>query len=171
MATAPNHGLPSRALVETSKRYRLQHKIESFYPETAPLRRELYVKHYAVLRGGRNVRGAMLHGSKPRWKVGRRRSVRDDSASHGQISGMVERAPLHPCHLCMGSGEGREDGKRHSAVRATRPRTKKGIMNEAKYHLMAATRYLLLDTTGKRETEKREPRNRSRPPERYGVWT
>jgi hypothetical protein len=44
-------------------------------------------------------------------------------------------------------------------------------MNEAKYHLMAATRYLLLDTTGKRETEKREPRNRSRPPERYGVWT
>ena len=27
-------------------------------------------------------------------------------------------------------------------------------MNEAKYHLMAATRYLLLDTTGKWETEK-----------------
>ena len=45
MATAPNHGLPSRALIETSKHYRLQHKIESFYPETAPLRRELYVKH------------------------------------------------------------------------------------------------------------------------------
>ena len=45
VATAPNHGLPSRALIETSKRYRLQHKIESFYPETAPQRRELYVKH------------------------------------------------------------------------------------------------------------------------------
>ena len=44
------------------------------------------------------------------------------------------------------------------------------IMNEAKYHLIAPTRYLLLDTTGK-EAEQPEARKRSRPPERYGVWT
>jgi hypothetical protein len=37
------------------------------------------------------------------------------------------------------------------------------IIGEAKYHLMAATRYLLLDTTGRWQTEQPEQRRQGRP--------
>ena len=40
-----NHKLPSREAIEAELQWRAQHKLESFYPETGPLRRELYVKH------------------------------------------------------------------------------------------------------------------------------
>ena len=44
--------IPSRAAIEAELLYRAQHKIESFYPETGPLRRELYVKHMECFESG-----------------------------------------------------------------------------------------------------------------------
>lgn len=37
--------LPSREAIRAELEWRAQHKLESFYPETGPLRRELYAKH------------------------------------------------------------------------------------------------------------------------------
>ena len=37
--------LPSREMIEAELKYRATHKIGSFYPETGPLSRDLYVKH------------------------------------------------------------------------------------------------------------------------------
>jgi hypothetical protein len=45
------------------------------------------------------------------------------------------------------------------------------IMNEAKFHLMAATRYLLLDTTGRWANEQPEPKRQTGPPVRTGIWS
>ena len=44
--------LPTRASIEAELRYRAQHKIEDLYPDTGPLRRELYVKHLEFFRAG-----------------------------------------------------------------------------------------------------------------------
>jgi phage terminase large subunit-like protein len=46
------HNLPSRAAIESELRWRAQHKLESFYPETGPLRRELYAKHLEFFEAG-----------------------------------------------------------------------------------------------------------------------
>ena len=43
------------------------------------------------------------------------------------------------------------------------------IMSEAKYHLQAATRYLLLDTLGRWEAEQPERRRQTRPPIKSGL--
>jgi phage terminase large subunit-like protein len=45
------------------------------------------------------------------------------------------------------------------------------IIGEAKYHLMAAPRYLLLDTVGRWQTEQPERRRASGPPQRFGIWS
>ena len=37
--------LPSRGDIQAELQYRAEHKLCSFYPETGPLRRELYPKH------------------------------------------------------------------------------------------------------------------------------
>ncbi len=47
-----NHKLPSREAIRAELQYRAQHKLESFYPETGPLRRELYVKHVEFFEAG-----------------------------------------------------------------------------------------------------------------------
>jgi phage terminase large subunit-like protein len=44
--------LPSRADIEAELKYREEHKIESFYPSTGNLRRELYVKHLEFFSAG-----------------------------------------------------------------------------------------------------------------------
>jgi hypothetical protein len=44
--------LPSRAQIEAELKYREEHKIESFYPSTGNLRRELYVKHLEFFSAG-----------------------------------------------------------------------------------------------------------------------
>ena len=44
--------LPSRAAIEAELRYRAAHKLDSFYPETGPLRRELYPKHLDFFEAG-----------------------------------------------------------------------------------------------------------------------
>jgi phage terminase large subunit-like protein len=44
--------LPSRAEIEAEIKWRAEHKIESFYPNTGPLRRELYVKHLEFFQAG-----------------------------------------------------------------------------------------------------------------------
>jgi hypothetical protein len=41
--------LPSREMILAGLEYRATHRIESFYPETGPLRRELYRKHMDFL--------------------------------------------------------------------------------------------------------------------------
>ena len=41
-----NHNLPSRAAIEAEIRYRAEHEIESFYPDTGPLR----LRHLHFLR-------------------------------------------------------------------------------------------------------------------------
>jgi phage terminase large subunit-like protein len=43
---------PSRAAIEAELQWRAQHKLESFYPGTGPLRRELYVKHMEFFEAG-----------------------------------------------------------------------------------------------------------------------
>jgi phage terminase large subunit-like protein len=43
---------PTRAAIEAELLWRSQHKIDSFYPESEPLRRELYVKHMACFEAG-----------------------------------------------------------------------------------------------------------------------
>jgi|SRR5208283_98489 len=47
-----NHNLPSRTAIEAELRWRSEHKLESFYPDTGPLRRELYVKHMQCFEAG-----------------------------------------------------------------------------------------------------------------------
>ncbi len=44
--------IPSRAAIDAELLYRAQHKIESFYPETGPLRRDLYVPHMKCFEAG-----------------------------------------------------------------------------------------------------------------------
>ncbi len=44
--------LPSRAEIEAELLWRASHKIEGFYPDTGPLRRELYVKHMEFFEAG-----------------------------------------------------------------------------------------------------------------------
>jgi hypothetical protein len=44
--------LPSRATIEAELRYRAAHKLDSSYPETGPLRRELYPKHLEFFEAG-----------------------------------------------------------------------------------------------------------------------
>jgi phage terminase large subunit-like protein len=44
--------LPTRAAIEAELRWRAEHKLESYYPETGPLRRELYVKHMECFESG-----------------------------------------------------------------------------------------------------------------------
>src|SRR5215510_2968769 len=44
--------LPSRQEIEAELKYREEHKIESFYPSTGRLRRELYVKHLEFFAAG-----------------------------------------------------------------------------------------------------------------------
>jgi phage terminase large subunit-like protein len=44
--------LPSRAAIEAELKYREEHKIESFYPDSGPLRRELYPKHLQFFEAG-----------------------------------------------------------------------------------------------------------------------
>jgi phage terminase large subunit-like protein len=44
--------LPSRAEIEAELKWRAEHKLESFYPATGPLRRELYVKHLEFFEAG-----------------------------------------------------------------------------------------------------------------------
>ena len=44
--------VPSRAAIEAELHYRATHKLDAFYPETGPLRRELYVKHMACFEAG-----------------------------------------------------------------------------------------------------------------------
>ena len=47
---SPN--LPSRAEIEAELKWRAEHKLESFYPDTGPLRREQYVKHLEFFEAG-----------------------------------------------------------------------------------------------------------------------
>src|SRR6516165_5523768 len=44
--------LPSREMILAELEYRATHRIESFYPETGPLRRELYFKHMDFFEAG-----------------------------------------------------------------------------------------------------------------------
>lgn len=44
--------LPTRGAIDAELRWRAEHKIDSFYPDTGPLRRELYVKHMACFEAG-----------------------------------------------------------------------------------------------------------------------
>jgi phage terminase large subunit-like protein len=44
--------LPRRSAIEAQLLYLRQHKIDSYYPETGPLRRELYVKHMQCFEAG-----------------------------------------------------------------------------------------------------------------------
>jgi phage terminase large subunit-like protein len=44
--------LPSRTEIEAELKWRAEHKIESFYPSTGNLRRELYLKHLEFFEGG-----------------------------------------------------------------------------------------------------------------------
>ena len=44
--------LPSRELILAELEYRATHRIESFYPETGPLRRELYRMHMDFFEAG-----------------------------------------------------------------------------------------------------------------------
>ena len=44
--------IPSRAAIDAELLYRAQHKIDSFYPETGPLRRDLYVPHMECFEAG-----------------------------------------------------------------------------------------------------------------------
>jgi hypothetical protein len=44
--------LPSREMILAELHYRATHRIESFYPETGPLRRENYPKHMGFFEAG-----------------------------------------------------------------------------------------------------------------------
>ena len=44
--------LPSREMILAELEYRATHRIESFYPETGPLRRENYPKHMGFFEAG-----------------------------------------------------------------------------------------------------------------------
>jgi hypothetical protein len=44
--------LPSRSEIEAELKYRREHKFESFFPATGPLRRELYPRHVEFLNAG-----------------------------------------------------------------------------------------------------------------------
>ena len=44
--------LPSRSEIEAEKTRRARNRISSFYPDTGPLRRELYPKHLAYFTAG-----------------------------------------------------------------------------------------------------------------------
>jgi len=44
--------LPSRQEIEAELKYRAEHKIESYYPATGPLRRDLYVKPLQFFEAG-----------------------------------------------------------------------------------------------------------------------
>ena len=44
--------LPSREMILAELEYRATHRIESFYPETGPLRRENYPKHMDFFAAG-----------------------------------------------------------------------------------------------------------------------
>ena len=52
MANKRANNLPSHEAIEAELQWRAQHKLESFYPETGPLRRELYVKHMQFFDAG-----------------------------------------------------------------------------------------------------------------------
>ena len=47
-----NLNLPSRAEIEAELKWRTEHKLESFYPDTGRLRRESYVKHLEFFEAG-----------------------------------------------------------------------------------------------------------------------
>jgi|SRR5579859_6185050 len=85
--------IPSREAIEAELQWRAQHKLDSFYPDAGPLRRELYVKHMEFFETGakRNERLFMaanrvgktegvgayecalhLTGNYPPWWKGRR---------------------------------------------------------------------------------------------------
>jgi len=44
--------LPTREMIQAELEYRATHKIESFFPDSGPLRRELYVKHLEFFAAG-----------------------------------------------------------------------------------------------------------------------
>src|SRR5271154_5033168 len=44
--------LPSREDIERELQYRADHKVDSFYPASGPLRRELYAKHLEFFEAG-----------------------------------------------------------------------------------------------------------------------
>jgi phage terminase large subunit-like protein len=48
----PETSLPTRSAIAAELLYRAQHKIEFFYPDIGPLRRELYVKHLQCFEAG-----------------------------------------------------------------------------------------------------------------------
>jgi len=57
--------LPSREMILAELEYRATHRIESFYPETGPLRRENYPKHMDLLEAGaRDNEGLFLGGKR-----------------------------------------------------------------------------------------------------------
>jgi len=99
--------LPSRTEIEAELKYREEHKVESFYPATGSLRRELYVKHLEFFAAGaeRNERLFMaanrvgktegvgayettlhLTGRYPDWWAGRRFRRPIEAWAAGQTS-------------------------------------------------------------------------------------
>ncbi len=115
--------LPSRQEIEAELKWRAEHKIESFYPETGPLRRELYVKHLECLEAGAKFNERLfmaanrvgktesvggyeltlhLTGNYPPWWKGRRFTRPIDSWAAGQTSkttrDIIQLALLGPAH-------------------------------------------------------------------------
>ena len=52
--------LPSRAAIEAEIERRARSKISQFYPDTGPLRRDLYKKHLSFFRAGKEHRERLM---------------------------------------------------------------------------------------------------------------
>ena len=64
--------LPSREMILDELEYRATHRIESFYPETGPLRRELYPRHMEFFAAGARHNERLFLG---RNRVGKSEAV------------------------------------------------------------------------------------------------
>jgi phage terminase large subunit-like protein len=115
--------LPSRSEIQAEMQWRAEHKLESFYPETGVLRRELYVKHQEFFRAGTRYNERLfmaanrvgktdgvgayetalhLTGHYPEWWQGRRFSHPIEAWAAGQTSkttrDIIQLALLGPGH-------------------------------------------------------------------------
>ena len=102
-------------LLEEAERRRKRRLIHSMYPDSGPLRRELYAKHMQFFRARRPARHqrARLHGRQPRRQDLGRRRLRADAASDRRLSRVVGRPALCASHRCVGGRRYRRDDARH----------------------------------------------------------
>jgi len=157
---------PSRAAIEAELKWGEEHKIESFYPDSGPLRRERYAKHLEFFSAGasRNERLFMaanrvgktegvgayettlhLTGNYPPWWLGRRFTRPISAWAAGQAANAVE-AGIFAVEQMMYSGKLKAFNSLsqwYSELRSYR-RDQNGKVVKERDHCMDAMRYLIM---------------------------